>query len=174
MGNTEVLARMIGSRISCDTYRIQPVDPYPDDYDAAVERNVREQQADARPPMANPLESIDRYDTVLLGKLIWNVRPPLIMSTFLESYDFSGKTIYPFVTNAMSGLAGHSTSTPRPAPKRRSGTVSRSEANRFKPRTTPSRNGCTRSIWFPRRYRMADEKSRAQQFMGDIALSWRS
>ena len=104
VGNTEVLARMIGSRISCDIYRIQSVDPYPDDYDAAVERNVREQQTDARPPIANPLESIDRYDTVLLGSPIWNVRPPMIVSTFLESYDFRGKTIYPFVTDAMSGL----------------------------------------------------------------------
>jgi hypothetical protein len=55
-------------------------DPYPDDYSATVERNVREQDANARPAVANPLTSIERYDTVLLGSPIWNVRAPMIMS----------------------------------------------------------------------------------------------
>ena len=41
---------------------------------------------------------------MLLGSPIWNVRPPMIMSTFAESYDFTGKTVYPFVTYAVSGL----------------------------------------------------------------------
>ncbi len=49
VGNTEVLADKIGSRISCDTYRIQAADPYSHDYDATVKRNVREQDTDARP-----------------------------------------------------------------------------------------------------------------------------
>ena len=63
IGNTEVLAGMIGSLVACDVYRIEPVDPYPDDYSETRERNVREQDADARPDMANPLASIGRYDT---------------------------------------------------------------------------------------------------------------
>src|SRR5581483_2243284 len=58
----------------------------------------RPQNADARPRIANPLRSIDAYDVVLLGSPIWNVRPPMIMSTFAERFDFSGKTIHPFVT----------------------------------------------------------------------------
>src|SRR6266542_4000076 len=74
-------------------HRIEAADPYPDDYDPTVERNVREQQADARPAIANPLTSIERYDTVLLGSPIWNVRAPMIMSTFTESLDFTGKTL---------------------------------------------------------------------------------
>jgi Flavodoxin len=85
-------------------HRIEAADPYSDDYDPTVERNVREQEGDARPAIANPLASIERYDTVLLGSPIWNVRAPIIMSTFTESLDFTGKTIHPFTTYAMSGL----------------------------------------------------------------------
>jgi len=104
VGNTEVLAGMISPLIGCDVHRIEPVDPYPDDYEETVARNVREQDADARPAIANPLAAIDSYDTVLLGSPIWNVRAPMIMSTFVEGFDFSGKTVIPFVTYAVSGL----------------------------------------------------------------------
>lgn len=103
-GNTEVLAGMISDRIECDVHRIEAVDPYPDDYDETVARNVREQDADARPAIADLPSSIERYDTVLLGSPIWNVRAPMIMSTFAERYDFRGKTVFPFTTHAMSGL----------------------------------------------------------------------
>ncbi|WP_369251223.1 flavodoxin [Streptomyces sp. R41] len=103
-GNTEVLARMISGHIECDVHRIQAVDPYSDDYDATVARNVREQDADARPAIANPPSSIDRYDVVLLASPIWNVRAPMIMSTFAERYEFRGKTVHPVTTYAMSGL----------------------------------------------------------------------
>jgi flavodoxin len=104
VGNTEVLAGMIRQLIGCDVYRIEAADPYPDDYDATVDRNVREQNDNARPVIANPPTSIGEYDTVLVGSPIWNNRPPMIMSTFVESLDFSDKTIYPFVTYAVSGL----------------------------------------------------------------------
>lgn len=104
IGNTEVLATMIAKHIDADVYRIRAANPYPRDYEATVARNVREQNADARPRIASPLKSIDAYDVVLLGSPIWNVRPPMIMSTFAESFDFSGKTIHPFVTYAVSGL----------------------------------------------------------------------
>ncbi|MGW3741650.1 flavodoxin [Streptomyces sp. NPDC005146] len=103
-GNTEVLARMISERIECDVHRIEAVDPYSDDYDETVARNVREQQADARPAIANLPTTLDPYDTVLLGSPIWNVRAPMIMSTFAERFDFRGKTVFPFTTHAMSGL----------------------------------------------------------------------
>ncbi|MDR6414607.1 flavodoxin [Pseudarthrobacter sulfonivorans] len=104
VGNTEVLAGMVSSLIACDVHRIVAADPYPDSYDAAVARNVREQDADARPAITSPLPSIDQYGTVLLASGVWNVRAPMIMSTFAESYDFNGKTIYPVTTHAMSGL----------------------------------------------------------------------
>jgi flavodoxin len=104
VGNTEVLAGMISKRIRCNVYRIRPVDPYPDDYEDTVRRNVREQEADARPAVAGPLASIQAYDVVLLGSPIWNIRAPMIMSSFVENFDFTGKTVHPFTTYAMSGL----------------------------------------------------------------------
>ena len=104
VGNTEMLARIIGDLIDCDLYRIEAADPYSNSYDATVARNEDEQDADARPKIANPVESIEQYDSVLLGSPIWSVRPPMIMTTFLDSHDFAGKTIHPFVTYAVSGL----------------------------------------------------------------------
>jgi flavodoxin len=104
VGNTQLVAETIGRLIGCDVHRIEAADPYPDAYDPTVARNVREQNADARPAIANPLTSIERYDTVLLGSPIWNVRAPMIMTTFTEGHDFTGKTIHPFTTYAMSGL----------------------------------------------------------------------
>ncbi|MFJ6535623.1 flavodoxin [Paenarthrobacter sp. NPDC091711] len=104
IGNTEVLAGMISTLIPCQVHRIEAADPYPDSYDAAVARNSREQNEDARPAILNPLASIEQYDTVILASGIWNVRAPMIMTTFTESYDFAGRTVYPVTTHAMSGL----------------------------------------------------------------------
>jgi len=104
VGNTQVLADEISTLIRCDVHRIEAADPHPASYDATVARNVREQDINARPGIANPLPSIDQYGTVLLASGIWNVRAPMIMTTFAESYDFTGKTIHPVTTHAMSGL----------------------------------------------------------------------
>ena len=104
VGNTEVVAQMISSTVGFDVHKIEAADPYPESYQATVERNVREQDDDARPEIVGPLPAIETYDTVLLGSPIWNVRPPMIMRTFVEGIDWSGKTIYPFVTYAVSGI----------------------------------------------------------------------
>ncbi|MGW2047309.1 flavodoxin [Streptomyces sp. NPDC001858] len=104
VGNTEVMARTIRSIIDCDAHRIEAADPYPADYDATVRRNVREQDADTRPVIRGPLPDLAGYDTVLLGSPIWNVRAPMIMTTFTEKLDFSSKAVAPFTTHAMSGL----------------------------------------------------------------------
>ncbi|KAA1424796.1 hypothetical protein FE697_002455 [Mumia zhuanghuii] len=104
VGNTEVLAGMIRDRIGCDVYRIEAVEPYSDDYDETVTRNTREQAVDARPGIVKPLQSIEAYDTVVLASPIWNVRPPRIMRTFVESLDFTDRPVHPVTTHAMSGL----------------------------------------------------------------------
>ncbi len=104
VGNTEVVANMIADLVPCDVYRIEAAEPYSDNYDNTVARNVREQNSDARPAIARPLPAIDQYDVVLLGSPIWNVRAPMIMSTFTEKLDFTGRTVHPFTTYAMSGL----------------------------------------------------------------------
>jgi len=95
---------MIAELVDCDVYRLEAADPYPTGYDATVDRNSREQRDDARPGIADPLASIEQYDILLIGSPIWNVRTPMIMSTFCDSHDFTGKTVHPFVTYAVSGL----------------------------------------------------------------------
>jgi flavodoxin len=104
VGNTEIVATIIPSILRVDVYRINAADPYPASYDATVQRNVREQDDEARPAIADPLPALGSYDTVVLGSPIWNVRPPMIMRTFIDSVDLRGKTILPFVTYAVSGM----------------------------------------------------------------------
>lgn len=106
VGNTEVVAGMIHDALGCDVFQIKPRDPYSDRYEPTVQRNVREQDAKARPDIVGLPTSIGAYDTILLGSPVWNVRAPRIMLTFAEHFDFAGKTVYPFTTYAMSGL-GH-------------------------------------------------------------------
>ena len=108
VGNTEVLANLISSRLTelrvrYDVHRLEAADRYPDDYDSTVARNVREQDADSRPALANPVTSLDGYEVVLVGSPIWNVRPPMLMRTFTEDHDFTGRSVHPFVTYAVSG-----------------------------------------------------------------------
>lgn len=104
VGNTEVLATMIADRVHCDTYRIEAAHPYSADYEETVARNMREQEQDARPAIASPLPNTSHYDTAILASPIWNVRPPMIMSTFVESVPLDGKRVLPVTTHAMSGL----------------------------------------------------------------------
>jgi flavodoxin len=104
VGNTEVVADLISSAIEVDLYRIEAEARYPDSYDATVARNVAEQNSEARPAIAGELPNTQGYDTVLLGSGIWNVQPPMIMRTFVDSVDLSATTIFPFVTYAVSGL----------------------------------------------------------------------
>ena len=98
VGNTEVLAGMISSAVAVDVYRIQAAEPYPNSYQETVERNKREQDTEARPAIAGALPTVELFDTVLFGSPIWNVRPPMIMRTFIDRVDLRGKPIYLFVT----------------------------------------------------------------------------
>jgi hypothetical protein len=90
--------------VDCDVYRIEAADPYPDGYDGTVARNVTEQDADARPEITDPVTSIDGYEHVLLGSPIWNVRPLMIMSRSPTAFDFTGRTVHPFVIYTVGGL----------------------------------------------------------------------
>lgn len=104
VGNTELLANLIRDRIDCDVFRIEAADAYSDRYDPTVARNVDEQNSDARPAIGGNLPDLAGYETVLLGSPIWNVQPPMIMATFVEAVDLTGKDLRPFVTYAVSGL----------------------------------------------------------------------
>jgi flavodoxin len=144
VGNTEVVANMITSIITADVCRIQAADPYPASYDATVERNRREQENEARPAIAGRLPALETYDTVLFGSPIWNVRPPMIMRTFIDSVDLRGKTILPFVKKKptpSAALATPSTTTHDSAQNRRSAKASPCAAKRLTTRAPLWRTG---------------------------------
>ena len=146
VGNTEVLAGAISARLDCDVHRIEAADPYPADYDETVQRNVQEQDTDARPAIANPLASIDAYDTILLASPIWNVRAPMIMTTFAERYDFAGKTVHPITTHAMSGLGTTPEDYGRDCRAHASPPASRSAASRHAQPARTSTRGCAAHV----------------------------
>jgi flavodoxin len=104
VGNTKVAAGMIRDLVDVDEYEIIAIDPYPEGYEATVQRNVQEENEDERPAIAGPLPDLAAYDTILLGSPVWNVQAPMIMRTFIESVDLTGKTIHPFVTYAVSRM----------------------------------------------------------------------
>ena len=104
VGNTEVVVGLLATLVDVDVYRIVPVEPYPTDYEETVAQNSREQDADVRPRIADPLPDLAGYDRVVLASGVWSVRPPMIMRTFTEALDFTGRTVYPLTTHAGSGL----------------------------------------------------------------------
>lgn len=104
-GNTRPIAESAADILSADLYEIVPQEPYTE-ADLAYYtdcRADREQEDDtARPAISGSVENMADYDTVLIGYPIWHGRPPRIIYTFLESYNFSGKTILPFCTSGSS------------------------------------------------------------------------
>lgn len=104
VGNTEVVARKIATIIRGDLFHIEAVKPYPDDYDESTEVARIELGENARPELTATVPDFDAYDVICLGYPIWWGVMPMPVLTFLESYDFSGKTIAPFCTHEGSGL----------------------------------------------------------------------
>ena len=105
-GNTAIVAEYIAQKIGADIFELKPVTPYPDAYDACTELAKRELESNARPAIAGNIDNLAQYDTIFIGYPIWWGAVPRILLTFLESNDFSGKTIIPFCTHGGSGLAG--------------------------------------------------------------------
>ena len=106
-GNTAIVANIIVEQTGADSFEILPkADNYPTTYKELTDVAKEEQNNNARPEIASTVENFDDYDTVYLGYPIWWGDLPMICYTFLESYDFSGKTIIPFCTHAGSGNAG--------------------------------------------------------------------
>ena len=106
-GTTELVAEYITEILGADSYQIVPEDPYTE-ADLAYYTNGRADQEqndpNVRPAISGGVENMDEYDTIILGYPIWHGQAPRIISTFLESYDFSGKTIVPFCTSHSSGI----------------------------------------------------------------------
>ena len=83
---------------------METVTVYPDEYNDLIEVAKEEQDNDERPELASAVEDMDRYQTVFIGFPNWWGTMPMAMFTFLESYDFAGKTVIPFCTHEGSAL----------------------------------------------------------------------
>lgn len=96
-GVTERVAKVLADEAKADLYSIRPAEPY-------TEADLNWQDKNSRPALADKGANIQEYDTVFLGFPIWWYVAPTIINTFLESYDFSGKTIILFATSGGSGF----------------------------------------------------------------------
>lgn len=105
---TEGVAEHIANGLHADIYEIVPEDPYTDadlNYNDDNSRTTIEMNDPAaRPKISGSVENMEQYDVVFIGYPIWWGDAPRIVSTFMESYDFSGKTIVPFCTSGSSAI----------------------------------------------------------------------
>ena len=112
-GTTEGVAEHIANGLNADIYEIVPEEPYTDadlNYNDNNSRTTIEMNdPSARPAISGSVDNMDQYDIVFLGYPIWWGEAPRIVSTFMESYDFSGKTIVPFCTSGGSGVGSSAT-----------------------------------------------------------------
>ncbi len=110
---TEGVAEHIANGLNADIYEIVPEEPYTDadlNYNDNNSRTTIEMNdPDARPAISGSVEDMEQYDIVFIGYPIWWGEAPRIVSTFMESYDFSGKTIVPFCTSGGSGMGSSAT-----------------------------------------------------------------
>lgn len=105
-GNTAIIAELIAELTGGDLFEIEPITPYPSSYEETRVISMQELAENARPPIANAVGNMEEYDIVFMGYPIWCVDLPMIVYSFLESYDLSGKTVIPFNTHGGSGQAG--------------------------------------------------------------------
>ena len=106
VGNTEIVCNLIKEMISADTFRIEMKEPYSPVYMTCIEEAKKHLREKARPELTHYPDSLDEYDTVILAYPNYWGTIPMAVATFLERYDFTGKTILPLCTNEGSGMGG--------------------------------------------------------------------
>ena len=104
VGNTEIVAGIIKELIPADTFKIEMKNPYSPVYMTCIEQAKKDLRAKARPELVSMPASIDEYDTVILAYPNYWGTMPMAVYTFLENFDFTGKTILPLCTNEGSGM----------------------------------------------------------------------
>ena len=109
-GNTHIVADMIAEVVGADTFEIKTLKDYPANYKECTEVAKNELEENARPELAAKVPNMQDYDIIFLGYPIWWSDMPMAVYTFMESYDFQGKTIIPFCTSAGDVLTGHESS----------------------------------------------------------------
>ncbi len=106
LGNTQYMAQVIQQATGADLFRIEPAEPYPTDHETLVALAADEQEQNTRPAIQGQVEDLEAYDRIYIGYPIWWGDMPMILYTFFDQYDLSGKTIVPFGTHGGSGFAG--------------------------------------------------------------------
>ena len=106
LGNNQYIAQLIQQETGGDLFAIETVQEYPGTHDELLEFAYDEMQDNERPELASQIENLDQYDTIILGYPNWNADLPMPVYTFLEEYDFTGKTIIPFTAHGGSGFSG--------------------------------------------------------------------
>lgn len=104
VGNTEIVAGIIKELTGADTFKIEMKNPYSPVYMTCIDEAKNDLRSNARPELVCIPESIDEYDTVVLGYPNYWGTMPMAVVTFLEKFDFTGKTILPLCTNEGSGM----------------------------------------------------------------------
>ena len=107
-GVTARAAKEMAQAVGADLYEIRPLEPYTDAdlnwMDKKSRSTLEMNDPSCRPAIAEPVENMAQYDTVFVGFPVWWYVEPRIVDTFLEGYDFSGKTLIPFATSGGSGI----------------------------------------------------------------------
>lgn len=104
VGNTEIVCKLMKDMIEADLFKIEMKNPYSPAYMTCIDEAKRDLRAKARPELVSLPESIDGYDTVVLAYPNYWGTMPMAVFTFLEAFDFTGKTILPLCTNEGSGM----------------------------------------------------------------------
>jgi flavodoxin len=106
VGNTEIVCGLMKELIPADSFKIEMKNPYSPVYMTCIEEAKQDLRSKARPELVTMPDSIDEYDTIVLAYPNYWGTMPMAVFTFLEHYDFSGKTILPLCTNEGSGMGG--------------------------------------------------------------------
>lgn len=105
IGNTESVAMEIQNQVGGDLFAIHTVQNYPVSHSECSGIAKEEMRSDLRPELSTHVEDMSQYDTVYLGYPIWWYQEPMAIRTFLEEYDFAGKTVIPFCTTLGAGIS---------------------------------------------------------------------
>lgn len=103
-GNTHIIAEMIAEETDGKLFQIEPVNPYPDEYNACVEVAKTEKENKSRPAIKGDVV-VEEYDVIYIGYPNWWGDMPMSVYTFIEKHDWQGKTVIPFCTHEGSGLS---------------------------------------------------------------------
>lgn len=104
VGNTEICAKELKKAIEADLFKIEMKEPYSDNYKKCVAQAMKDMTIKRRPELKKLPESIEPYDTIVLGYPNYCGSMPQAVTTFLTAFDFTGKKILPFCTNEGSGM----------------------------------------------------------------------